>query len=103
MRPPVQMVLWPERGEGAFVVAVGVQVSAVGSYRPPVFRYEPLYPPQTTMRPPVQITLWPERGEGAFVVVVGVQVSVAGSYWPPELKYEPPPHTITRLPVQTAL
>src|SRR5262245_54110053 len=103
MRLPVQMALCSERGEGAFTVLVGAQVSPAGSYRPPESRYEAPYLPQTIIEVPVQTALCPERASGAFVVLVGDQVSVAGSYRPPELNVELPPQTIIWLPVQTTL
>ena len=49
----------------------------------------------------------PSRAVGALLVDVSAHVSVVGSYSPPELKWIPgpptPPHTIIRVPVQTAL
>jgi hypothetical protein len=64
-------------------VDVGVQVSAAGSYRPPVLSAKLPIPPHTIIRLPDQTAVCLERAEGAFVVDVGAQVSVAGSYRPP--------------------
>src|SRR5262245_5057082 len=104
MRPPAQTAVCWRRAEGAFVVDVRVQVSAAGSYWPPVLRLDPLpgYPPHTIMRFPVQTVLCCLRAEGAFVVDVAVQASVAGSYRPPVTDPPPPPHTTISLPVHTA-
>jgi hypothetical protein len=45
------------RPEGAFLVVVAVQVSVLGLYLPPVFKYLPLYPPQTIISLPLQIAV----------------------------------------------
>jgi len=87
MKFPVQTAVWLLRGEGAFAVEVGVQLSVEGSYRPPD---ESPDPPQTTIRLPVQTAVWLLRVEGTFVPEVGVHVSVPGSYRPPVLRYAPP-------------
>src|SRR5206468_4075764 len=81
MRLPVHT---DEPGSGAFVMDVGVQVSATGSYRPPVARLPPpALPPQTIIWLPVQTPAWLDRASGAFVVEVSVHASLAGSYRPP--------------------
>src|SRR6266850_1493222 len=51
MRLPVQTAVCRKRAGGASVVDVGVQVSAAGSYRPPVSEKRPWSskPPHTTM------------------------------------------------------
>jgi hypothetical protein len=59
---------------------VGVQVSVVGLYLPPVFDKDP---PQTIISLPVHTTVFPPRPGGALVVLVGVQLSVLGLYLPP--------------------
>jgi len=86
---------------------VAVQVSAVGSYRPPVLKFtpgsEPFQPPQTTMTLPVQTAVWACRPTGAFTREVGVQLSIAGSSLPPVCRSGYPPHTIMTLPVQIAV
>ena len=85
IRLPVQAAACSRRGTSA--IAVAVQVSAVGSYRPPVLKFtpgsEPFQPPQTTMTLPVQTAVWACRPAGAFTSEVGVQLSIAGSYLPP--------------------
>jgi len=65
---------------GAFVVEIVVQVSATGSYAPPVL-YLTLgpSPPQTITLLPVQIAVWESRAVGALVVDKVVQVLVVGS------------------------
>ena len=89
------------------MVLVGVQVSVLGLYFPPVFTSKPELstPPQTIISLPVQIAVCKARAEGALVVLVAVQESVPGSYLPPVLKVMPidPPQTIISLPVQTAV
>jgi hypothetical protein len=87
--------VWRSLPLGAFVVEVGAQVFAVGSYRKPVLL--PEAPPQTTMWLPVQIAVCKYITFGGFEV--GVQVSVTGSYRPPWL----PPQITMRLPVQIAV
>jgi hypothetical protein len=67
------------------VVLVAVQLSVAGLYLPPVFKYMPLYPPQTIISLPVQ-TAGHVRAVGALVVLVAVQLSVAGLYLPPVFK-----------------
>jgi hypothetical protein len=51
---------------------VGVQVSVVGLYLPPVFDKDP---PQTIISLPVQTAVCPLRAVGALVVLVAVHVS----------------------------
>jgi len=53
---PVHTAVWLNRGEGALVVLVAVQLSVLGLYLPPVLRPEPpvLSPPQTIISLPVQ-------------------------------------------------
>jgi hypothetical protein len=92
---------------GALVVLVVVQLLALGSYLPPVFK-PPLSfcPLQTIISLPVQTAVWLPRGSGALVVLVTVQLSVPGLYLPPLFKKAlspPPPHTIIWLPVHTAV
>src|SRR3989442_329375 len=109
MMLPVQTADARSRGEIALTVEVGVQVSVVGSYCPPVFSRgeagdKSVRPPHTTIRVPVHTAVWLVRDKGALLVDVGDQVSVVGSYRPPVLRNRPPwpPHTTMRLPVQIA-
>jgi len=92
------------------VVLVGVQLSVLGSYVPPVLKLPPkIYPPQITIWLPVHTAVLAPRGEGAPIVVVAVQLSVPGLYLPPVLKaltQKPslhPPQTIISLSVHTAV
>src|SRR5688572_15677852 len=90
--------VWPLRPEGALVTGIVVQLSATGSYSPPVLRPEP---PQTIIRLPVQTAACPVRAEGE-VVEVAVHVSVCGLYLPPlERLTDPfvPPQMIMVVPV----
>src|SRR5436309_15982385 len=79
---PVQTLVWSQRGVGASVPDVGVQLSVTGSYRPPVLSEPNADPPHTTITLPVQTAVGTQRGAGAFAVDVGVQRSVTGSLWP---------------------
>src|SRR6185503_4936209 len=97
---PVQTAVCSYRAVGAFTVVVGVQVSARGSYRLPVF------PTQITITVPVHTAVWTELASGPVPVDVGVQVSATGSYRPPVLRESSspaPPQTTIRLPVHTAV
>src|SRR6185503_13027891 len=98
---PVQTAVCSYRAVGAFTVVVGVQVSARGSYRLPVF------PTQITITVPVHTAVWLELASGPAPVDIGVQVSPTGSYRPPVLSLSPsmplPPQTTIRLPVQIAV
>ena len=89
------------------MVLVGVQLSAMGSYLPPLFKpLGPLTPPQTIISLPIQTAVWLSRASGALVILVAVQLSVLGLYLPPvlkKLKSSYPPQTIISLPVQTAV
>jgi hypothetical protein len=82
---PVQTAVCPDRAFGALTRLVDNQLSAVGSYLPPVFSCmpPPAYPPQIIISLPIQTALWRNRTVGALVVVVGVQLSRVGSYFPP--------------------
>ena len=53
---PVHTPVWPMRGGATLVVAVAVQVSVTGLYRPPVPSKARLFvaPPQTIISEPVQ-------------------------------------------------
>jgi hypothetical protein len=53
---PVQTAVWAFRGEGALKVLMGLQVSVLGLYRPPVFNATPrkLVPPHTIISLPIQ-------------------------------------------------
>ena len=87
---------------------VAVQLSVLGSYRPPLFKKKSLLPtpPQTIISLPVHTAVWISRASGALVVLVGIQLLVLGLYLPPVLKRVLtlcPPHTIISLPVHTAV
>jgi hypothetical protein len=101
---PVHTTVASLRGPGAPEVDVGLQVSVIGSYRPPV-RSE--VPPHTTISRPVHTATWNARVEGAPRDAISVQVSVAGSYRLPSEYTVPtlfmPPNTIISLPVHTAV
>src|SRR5262245_38374335 len=102
MRLPVQTAEWTYRASGASTRLVAVQLSVIGSYRPPVFITDPKRtPPQTIMLLPVQTDVWKDRGDGALIADSDPQVSSRGSYFLPTLRLESP-QTIIRLPVQTA-
>ena len=62
---------------------VAVQLSAVGLYLPPEFKFVPLNPPQTIISLPVQTAVNCCRLVGALAVLVAVQLSVPGLYLPP--------------------
>ena len=85
------------------MVLVAVQLSAVGSYRPPVFKLLlPLNPAQTitSRSTSSQTDLCWSRAPGALLVLVAVQLSVPGLYLPPVLKkplLSLPPQTIITL------
>jgi hypothetical protein len=88
-------------------VPIGVQLSVLGLYRPPVFKSGPLpRPPQTIISLPVHTAVCAYRAEGALVVLVAVQLFVLGLYFPPVFKSNVfgsfPPQTIISLPVHTA-
>jgi hypothetical protein len=93
------------------VVLVGVQLSVLGLYLPPLLKKLPLLllgPPQMIISVPVQTPESQYRASGALVVLVAVQLSVFGLYLPPVFKPagKPPlnpPQTIISLPVQTAV
>ena len=89
------------------MVLVGIQLSVLGLYLPPVFNTPlPPIPPQTIIWLAVQTAACWVRASGALVVLVAVQLSVPGSYLPPVLKgplASPPPQTIISLPVHTAV
>ena len=65
--------------DGAPDVGIDVHASAAGSYRPPVFRNAPSYPPQTSISLPVHTAVWPDLPEGAAEVATGSQRSAPGS------------------------
>ena len=105
IRLPVQIAACPSRGEGAPIWFIAVQLSAFGSYRPPVSRLVlPVLPPHTSISPPVQSAEWRPRATGALETETGRQVFCAGSYAAPEFRCVPelsrPPQTITSEPVQ---
>ena len=88
---------------------VATQVSEVGLYLPPVFKYWALstsYPPQMTISIPVQTAACLDRLVGALSVLVAVQLFVIGLYLPPVLNSVGslvPPHTTISLPVHIAV
>ena len=51
---PVQTAVNWARADGALLALTGVQVLVLGLYLPPVFRWLPLFPPQTIISLPVQ-------------------------------------------------
>jgi len=61
---------------GALVVLMGVQLSVLGLYLPPVFKplMRSVVPPQTIISLPVHTAVGSIRPSGAFVMLVGVQV-----------------------------
>src|SRR5947199_173748 len=69
---------------GVLVVRIGVQVSDVGSYLPPVLNVSPYPPPKTIISLPVQMVVCVSRGDGALIVLIGLQIFVAGLYRLPE-------------------
>src|SRR6266851_2786788 len=105
----VQTVMGPNRGLGASIVLVAIQLSVVGLYRPPVLnrlRSVTESPPQTIISLPLQTAAGKLRAVGVSVVLVTIQLSVVGLYRPPVLtgpKRSNPPQTIISLPVQTAV
>ena len=88
------------------IVLVGVQLSVLGLYLPPVLGV-PSPPPQMIISLFVHTAVWLARASGALVVLVGrPQLSVLGLYLPPVLKPVVPlypPQTIISLPVHTAV
>ena len=62
---------------GALVVLVGVQLSVLGLYLPPVFKplMRSVVPPQTIISLPVHTAVGSIRPSGAFVMLVAVHVS----------------------------
>jgi len=82
----VQTAVWLSRASGALVMLVGVQLSELGSYRPPVFMsLKRSLPPHTIICVTVHTAVCSLRPSGAFVVLVGVQLSVLGLYLAPVL------------------
>src|SRR5512143_2734412 len=62
IRLPVQTAVWPRRAAGALTREVGLQASAIGSYRPPVFiAAGKKHPPQTIILLPVQTVVLQSR------------------------------------------
>src|SRR5437867_10822481 len=87
---------------------MAVQVSATGSYWPPVFTGADSWTPpaQTSIRLPVHTAVWRVRPEGALIVDTEVQLSVRGLYLPPVSATLPascPRQTTMLDPVQTAV
>ena len=89
---PVQHCRVPSRAAGALVVLVAVQLSVLGSYLPPVFKFvEPLtLRPRRSFRCQSRLPCDRSRAAGALVVLVAVQLSVLGLYLPPVLNSVPP-------------
>lgn len=81
---PVHTAVWLDRGAGAPVVVVAVQLSGVaplaGIYLAPVLveGAAKTSPPHTIISLPDQIAVCPLRAEGAPVVVVMVQAPGVG-------------------------
>jgi hypothetical protein len=76
---PVHTATWSLRAVGAPVVLVGVHVSVVRSYTPPVFAEVGSHPPHTIIFDPVHTAVCWNRGDGAPVVLIPVHLSIAGS------------------------
>src|SRR5260370_26418546 len=82
----------------AGVLAVTVQLSVLGLYLPPVFKWpsSKLSRPHAIISLPVPTAVCATRPSGALVVVVGIQVSGPGLYAPPAFTSEKlsscPPH-----------
>ena len=72
---PVHTAVWYSRAAGALVVLVGVHVSVVGLYLPPLLKYGGGPPPQTIISLPIHTAVWLTRVVGALVVLVAVHVS----------------------------
>jgi hypothetical protein len=69
-------VVCESRAEGALVVLVAVQVSVVGLYLPPVFKFAPApLRPQMTISLPVHTAVWYARASGALLVLMAIQAS----------------------------
>jgi hypothetical protein len=104
---PVQTALWWARVKGALSVVIPVQLSVIGLYLPPSFKFKISSAPQTIISVPVQTALWRSRGDGALTRDVDTQLSVLGSYLPPVLNWPlvklNPPQTIISLPVHTTV
>ena len=84
---PVQIAVWSARPLGALMILVAVQLSMVGLYLPPVFKFVPSYTPQTIISLPVHTALWLDRALGALVVLIAVQLSVPGLYRAPVFRW----------------
>ena len=78
MREPSQTAVWLERGAGAPVVVMGVQVLVVGLYFAPVPIGFPAAsdPPQTMNSLPDQTHVAPSRAVGALVLEIVLQTPV---------------------------
>ncbi len=89
------------------MVLVAVQVSALGSYLPPVLKgLTSSVPPQTIISLPVPTPVCLYRAVAALAVLVAAQLSVPESYLPPVFKRlvpSDPPQTIISLPAKTAV
>src|SRR5439155_176184 len=74
---------------------VAVQLSVLGLYAPPVFKYRPISsPPQTIILLPVQTAVCAPRAAGALVVLVAVQLGAVGLYLPPVSKTSRQPSSL---------
>jgi len=66
---------------------VGIQLSVLVLYLPPVFKFVVLkMPAQTIISTPVHTAVCESRGEGALLRLVATQLSVLGLYLPPVLQ-----------------
>ena len=85
---PVHTYARESRGEGALLVLVADQLSAVGLYLPPVLQSLNVesVPPQTIISLPVHTAAWPTRPSTPFGTLVAVQLSALGLYLPPVFK-----------------
>ena len=77
---------------------VGLQLSALGLYLPPVLSP----PPKRSFQYRSKLPCDRLGAEGALVMLVGLQLSALGLYLPPVLSLVPP-QTIISVPVQTAV
>jgi hypothetical protein len=85
---PVHTAARESRGEGALLVLVADQLSAVGLYLPPVLQSLNVEstPPQTIISRPVHTPVCPARPSTSLGTLVAVQLSVLGLYLPPVFK-----------------
>ena len=67
---PVQIAVWPDRGDATLVDAVGTQLLHSGENLPPLSNTtKKSEPPQTIISVPVQTAVWRVRGARTLVLV----------------------------------